>query len=64
MGAYLIKCSAAVRERLEQLDKSLATLPKEDDRPTWRIVEQLCADKETCSLGQAALSQPLCTAVQ
>ncbi|RAL08959.1 uncharacterized protein BO97DRAFT_397180 [Aspergillus homomorphus CBS 101889] len=63
MGACLIQCSATVREKLEQLDHSLATLP-EADRPSWRIADQLLAPKGESRLSEAALSQPLCTAVQ
>lgn len=63
MGAYLIQNSAIVREKLDQLDKSLATLP-EADRPSWRIAEQLSAGKAVSRLSEAAFSQPLCTAIQ
>ena len=63
MGAYLIRSSAIVREKLEQLDYSLATLP-EADRSSWRIAEQLSAHKDISRLGEAAFSQPLCTAIQ
>ena len=63
MGSYLIRSSAAVREKFQQLDHSLATLPKKD-RPSWRIADQLSASKDVSRLGEAALSQPLCTAVQ
>ncbi|KAI2816124.1 hypothetical protein CBS133816_10708 [Aspergillus niger] len=63
MGAHLIQISATVRAKLEQLDHSLATLP-EADRPSWRIADQLLAPKGESRLSEAALSQPLCTAVQ
>ncbi len=63
MGADLIQASATVREKIEQLDHSLANLP-EADRPSWRIADQLSASKDVSRLGEAALSQPLCTAVQ
>ena len=63
MGAYLIRSSATVREKLEQLDSSLASLP-EADRPSWRIIDQLSASNDVSRLGEAALSQPLCTAIQ
>ncbi|OJJ70821.1 hypothetical protein ASPBRDRAFT_126737 [Aspergillus brasiliensis CBS 101740] len=63
MGACLIQLSATVRAKLEQLDHSLATLP-EADRPSWRIADQLLAPKGESRLSEAALSQPLCTAVQ
>lgn len=63
MGAQLIKSSAFVRDRLAQMDESLATLP-EADRPSWKIANELLADKENSRLGEASRSQPLCTAVQ
>lgn len=63
MAAGLIRTSETVRRKIEQLDGSLATLP-EADRPTWRIADQLCADAEDSRLNEAALSQPLCTAIQ
>ena len=63
MGAQLIHSSATIRENIEQLDHSLATLP-EADRPSWRIADQLSASKDVSRLSEAALSQPLCTAIQ
>ncbi|OKL59687.1 hypothetical protein UA08_05018 [Talaromyces atroroseus] len=63
MGAHLIRSSEAAREKLEQLDHSLATLP-EADRPSWRIAAELSAAKDASRLSEAALSQPLCTAIQ
>lgn len=63
MGAHLIRSSAVVRAKLEELDQALATLP-ESDRPSWRIADELSAGKDTSRLGEAALSQPLCTAIQ
>ncbi|KAK0614866.1 hypothetical protein B0T17DRAFT_562985 [Bombardia bombarda] len=63
MGAQLIKASAVVREKIDQMDHSLATLP-EADRPSWKIADQISAAKGVSRLGEAALSQPLCTAVQ
>lgn len=63
MGAQLIKSSAFVRQRLQELDESLATLP-EADRPSWKIPDELMLNKENSRLGEASRSQPLCTAVQ
>ncbi|KDB27634.1 hypothetical protein H109_00584 [Trichophyton interdigitale MR816] len=50
MGSELIKASAH-------------ELPKAD-RPSWSIREELEADKRFSRLSEAALAQPLCTAVQ
>lgn len=63
MGRELIKISPYVREVIATLDRSLAELPQ-NDRPSWSIQEELCADASTSSIGLASLSQPLCTAVQ
>ncbi|KAL5459023.1 hypothetical protein PMIN06_003013 [Paraphaeosphaeria minitans] len=63
MGSHLIRSSSFVQERLSSLQGSLDTLPQ-DDRPTWRLKEELLAPADTSRLGEAALSQPLCTAIQ
>lgn len=64
MGAQLIRSSEFVRRRIGVLEKSLASLPSEH-RPTWSLVaEMLAGDDEQSRIGEAALSQPLCTVVQ
>ncbi|KEY71796.1 hypothetical protein S7711_06548 [Stachybotrys chartarum IBT 7711] len=63
MGAELISNSAAARKIIEGLDSQLARLP-EQDRPSWTILEELQKDEASSQIGTAALSQPLCTAVQ
>jgi hybrid polyketide synthase/nonribosomal peptide synthetase ACE1 len=63
MGAHLIRSSEFVRRRLQDLEKSLATLPPAD-QPKWNLTEQILAGKETSRIAEAALSQPLCTAIQ
>ncbi|OAL67584.1 hypothetical protein A7C99_1448 [Trichophyton rubrum] len=63
MGSELIKASAHVRNIIADLDRSLQELP-EADRPSWSIRGELEADKRSSRLAEAALSQPLCTAVQ
>ncbi|KAF3769442.1 hypothetical protein M406DRAFT_20616, partial [Cryphonectria parasitica EP155] len=62
MGAGLL-ASPVVQDKIKQLDESLATLP-EPDRPSWKIADELCAGKEQSRLKEAALAQPLCTALQ
>lgn len=64
MGAKLIETIPAAAEMLARLDLSLSTLPVSSQRPSWTLAEQLAADKSTSRLSEAALSQPLCTAVQ
>lgn len=63
MGAKLVKASPSISKRLDELDAALASLPK-TDRPSWTLREQLFADSATSRITEAALSQPLCTAVQ
>jgi hybrid polyketide synthase/nonribosomal peptide synthetase ACE1 len=63
MGSHLIRSSSFVQEQLSALQDSLDTLPQ-DDRPTWRLKDELLAPADSSRLGEAALSQPLCTAIQ
>lgn len=61
MGAGLIESSPFASKILSKLEQRLAELPKAD-RPSWSLREQLLAKESR--LGEAALAQPLCTAVQ
>lgn len=61
MGRYLILHSASFRRDIQSLEGSLRTLP---DGPSWSLEAELMADPTKSRLGEAALSQPLCTAVQ
>lgn len=61
MGSQLISSIPLARKSLAVLDASLASLPT-FHRPGWTLLEAL-TNKET-PIGEAALSQPLCTAVQ
>ncbi|KAJ1326930.1 hybrid polyketide synthase [Microdochium nivale] len=63
MGRELLKRSPIFRESLEACEAILRNLPR-GDAPSWSLVEMLTADKATSRLGEAELSQPLCTAVQ
>ncbi|PYI00702.1 lovastatin nonaketide synthase [Aspergillus sclerotiicarbonarius CBS 121057] len=63
MGAQLIRSSEYVRMRVQDLQESLATLPS-TDRPQWDLREEMLAGAETSRIAEAALSQPLCTAIQ
>ena len=63
MGAHLIRSSDFARERIEFLEQSLATLPPAD-RPAWSLQGEILAGKETSRLSEAALAQPLSTAIQ
>lgn len=63
MGVKLVEASPFARSRMDELDAVLSSLP-EGDRPDWTLLEQLLAGKETSRVAEAAISQPLCTAVQ
>ncbi|KAI1286521.1 ketoacyl-synt-domain-containing protein [Xylaria venustula] len=64
MGAALIEASPFAQSRLSELDGYLQSVPNPEDRPTWTLREQLLAPKNVSRISEAALSQPLCTAVQ
>jgi acyl transferase domain-containing protein len=64
MGARLLETSTFAKCRIAQLDEALQSLPNSADSPTWTIHDQLLAGKETSRITEAALSQPLCSAVQ
>ncbi|KAF2646001.1 equisetin synthetase [Massarina eburnea CBS 473.64] len=62
MGARLLDFPF-VQKRIAALEESLASLP-ENERPSWSLKEQLLAPTASSRIAEAALSQPLCTAVQ
>ncbi|EEU43643.1 uncharacterized protein NECHADRAFT_70660 [Fusarium vanettenii 77-13-4] len=61
MGREILKTSAFARDIIARLETSLASL---QEPPRWTLSEQILADPETSRLGEAAVSQPVCTAVQ
>ena len=61
MGAELLRSFPYVRQRVQQLEEHLNSLP---DRPEWSLVEEMLKGDETSRIAEAALSQPLCTAIQ
>lgn len=63
MVRELILGSAAVQNIVQTLEARLAQLPK-TDRPSWSLQAELLAGASSSRLNEAALSQPLCTAVQ
>ncbi len=63
MGAHLIRSSDFVRERIQHLEQSLATLPS-SDRPAWNLQDEMLAGDDISRISEAAFSQPLCTAIQ
>ncbi|KAK8127322.1 polyketide synthase PksB [Apiospora sp. TS-2023a] len=64
MGAELVEASPFASARIGELDAFLQALPHAEDQPAWTLKEQLLASQETSRIGQAALAQPLCTAIQ
>ncbi|KAI3325962.1 hypothetical protein HD806DRAFT_428958 [Xylariaceae sp. AK1471] len=62
MCAALIETSDYCAHIIDRLEARLATLP-EIDRPSWSLRQELL-EASAARIGQAALSQPLCTAVQ
>lgn len=63
MGACLVETSTFAQQKVDWLDSILQGLPAEDC-PTWTIKEQLLAGDETSRITEAAISQPLCLAIQ
>ncbi|OQE05273.1 hypothetical protein PENVUL_c026G08771 [Penicillium vulpinum] len=63
MGAELLESSPMVSDCIARLDRSLQELPIEH-RPVWSLRDELVKDKSSSRIGEAAFSQPLCTAIQ
>lgn len=61
MGAELLETVPAARRVIRELESNLASLP---DGPAWSLQAELEADIGTSRVGEAAISQPLCTTVQ
>lgn len=63
MGAELLERSSVARGIIQTLEDHLARLD-EDDRPTWSLTAELLSDATSTRVGEAVISQPICTAVQ
>ncbi|KAE8393394.1 putative polyketide synthase [Aspergillus alliaceus] len=61
MGCAMLEKCPLFRRVLEQCDAILNALP---DGPEWSVVEELSRGASTSRVGEAAISQPLCTAIQ
>ncbi|CAJ2500619.1 Uu.00g034720.m01.CDS01 [Anthostomella pinea] len=61
MGKAIIQSSPVFGRIIQDLEESLGQLP---DAPGWSLREELLAPAASSRLGEAALSQPLCTAIQ
>lgn len=61
MGREILRASSLARDWMSRLEASLASLP---EPPSWTLSEQCLADASSSRLIEAAVAQPLCTAVQ
>jgi acyl transferase domain-containing protein/non-ribosomal peptide synthetase component F/SAM-dependent methyltransferase/NAD(P)-dependent dehydrogenase (short-subunit alcohol dehydrogenase family)/acyl carrier protein len=61
MGAGLFRSSPVFRQAIEECERALASCP---DPPSWSLQHELLAPAAQSRVSMAALSQPLCTAVQ
>jgi acyl transferase domain-containing protein len=61
MGRGLLDKSPLFRRVIEQCDEVLKALP---DGPEWSLIEELSKDSSSSRMGEAVISQPLCTAIQ
>lgn len=62
MGRDLIKTNKTFKASIKAMDAHLKSLGQ--DGPSWTIEGELRKPAKTSRLGQAELSQPLCTAIQ
>lgn len=63
MGRQLLLRVPYAQQIITKLDACLAGLPMEH-RPSWTLVEQLLDESAASHIGEAPISQPICTAVQ
>ena len=63
MGVELLKSSKIASKVIEQLETRLLRLPIAD-RPQWSLMQELTKGPSSSRIGEATISQPLCTAVQ
>ena len=61
MGRSLLTNSKFARDRIDELERVLATLP-DADRPSWSLKAEMVSDRT--DVNDASLAQPLTTAVQ
>ncbi|KAI5920866.1 hypothetical protein F4810DRAFT_713065 [Camillea tinctor] len=61
MSKALFRTHQIYRETIRSLDEVLKDCP---EPPQWTIEEKIMANKETSQMNEAAISQPVCTAVQ
>ncbi|KAI1495559.1 hypothetical protein F5X99DRAFT_415001 [Biscogniauxia marginata] len=61
MGRELILASCLAESIIENLENSLSRLP---DGPEWSLKDEIFASNDNSRIALAAISQPVCTAVQ
>ncbi|KAF5853676.1 hypothetical protein GGP41_006479 [Bipolaris sorokiniana] len=61
MGIELLQSNTTFASSIKEMDRELRKLPTP---PTWSIQEELAKDADSSNLDTAAISQPVCTAVQ
>ncbi|EME40768.1 hybrid polyketide synthetase [Dothistroma septosporum NZE10] len=61
MGKELILASPIAASVIDNLERSLSALP---DGPAWSLRAEIFATPDKSRIGEAAISQPLCTAIQ
>ncbi|KGO39265.1 Acyl transferase/acyl hydrolase/lysophospholipase [Penicillium expansum] len=63
MGARLLEESPFCAKRLDELQTILSNLSAEQ-RPSWTLREMIIAPEGASRVAEAAISQPICTAIQ
>lgn len=63
LGAELVESSPRARSIILNLEEHLNALPS-GDRPQWSLMTELTAPSASTRIAEAAIAQPLCTAVQ
>ncbi|KAF2771255.1 hypothetical protein EJ03DRAFT_388355 [Teratosphaeria nubilosa] len=61
MGRDMLNKCYTFRKSLEVCEAALSSL---SDGPSWSLVQELCREQSESRIHEAALSQPVCTAVQ
>lgn len=64
MGRELIREFKHARNILKDLEATLCALPDKAHRPSWSMTDELLAGPAESRVGEARISQPLCTAIQ
>ncbi|KAJ1324960.1 hybrid polyketide synthase [Microdochium nivale] len=61
MARSLLRSNSVFQQVIKNLDSVLAAC---DDPPSWTLADQILADADTSRVHEAAIAQPLCTAIQ